>query len=78
MIIQMSCSELFYIVSLKNCTIIMLEKLVEMSNNFNAENSDVIRKENLWTKTLLEKLLFMIEEQLKVWMYVGKQSNTLP
>ena len=78
MIIQMSCSELFHIVFLKNCTIIMLEKLVEMSNNFNAENSDVIRKENLWIKTLLEKLLFMIEEQLKVWMYVGKQWNTLP
>ena len=43
----MSCSELFHIVSLKSSTIIMLEKLVEMSNKFKAENSDVIRKEPL-------------------------------
>ena len=43
----MSCSELFHIVSLKSSTIIMLEKLEEMSDNFKAENSDVIRKEPL-------------------------------
>ena len=43
----MSCSELFHIVSLKSSTIIMLEKLKEMSDNFKAENSDVIRKEPL-------------------------------